>query len=251
MKILGYVMLHYGASYLRECLFSLKQICDHVIVLYSDNPTHASPGDQIKPDTLIELKLITDQMGCQWEDLTSRKMYMEGSHREAIFEYSSEFDLIVNADSDEVWDYRIARPIIEQAINIDNRYIGVDGFFHFWRSFDRCMIDGFRPVRIHNLRSRNWIYKPGEFDTKCPIFHFGYAIPFNVMLYKMSIHGHKNEWRPDWYKMWSEWEPSMRRLHPVSYDNISNIWMEPVEFDKTKLPDIMKLHPFYNLKEIR
>jgi hypothetical protein len=105
--------------------------------------------------------------------------------------------------------------------------------------YDEC--DFFRPVRLWHLREKNIEKQP---DIKAKVYHFGYAIKRRKMLYKCSIHGHREEFRPEWSDLWHNWTPSNTKgqFHPVSYD----IWHEIKAFDRSKLPLIMRKHPYYN-----
>lgn len=241
MRVLGYVMCHYGKDYFDVCLFSLRQFCHDIIILYTDNPSHNLGTNRPRPDTQAELRAIADKYGCQWIDVTG--IVGEGKHRNEIFKYSNGYDMIVNADSDEVWDYRQAPEFLAVASQTDSRYIGINGFLHFWRNFDHYCEDGYRPIRIHNLHSNNTHQK----EIKARIYHFGYAVPFEIMKYKLSIHGHRDEIRPNWLPMWMDWNGQLEgRFHPVSFDNTSRVWFGINKFNKEEMPDILKQHPYFN-----
>lgn len=243
MKVLGYVMLHYGIDYLDACLYSLKQFCNDIIILYTDRPSHNQGTNKPRPDEGWQLKAISDKYGCQWIDVTG--ITGEGYHREKIFNYASGYDLIVNADSDEVWDYRQAPAFLQTAANTDARYIGINGFIHFWRNFDHYCEDGYRPIRIHNMHSADMKARP---EVMARIYHFGYAVPFRTMKYKLSIHGHRDEIRAAWLTdIWMRWNGELEgKFHPVSFDNISRVWFGINKFNKQEMPDILKQHPYFN-----
>jgi len=88
----------------------------------------------------------------------------------------------------------------------------------------------------------------GQGDGQGKVLHFGYAITDAIMRYKWEIHGHKGELRPHWLDdVWPEWPPP-DNCHPTNGRNERGepFW-SPKMFDKTKLPDFMREHPFWGL----
>lgn len=270
MRIIGYIMLHYGSEYLHACVSSLDAICERIMVYYSPKPTHNQTDLKIpNPDTEEDLRNIANSASKKiiWRKVGASS---EGEHRGKIFRDCQGFDMIVTLDSDEVLELRGIDEVLKQVPEIDCRHIGVNGFINFWRSFDWIVSDSFRPIRFHNLKSYNTIKQyqskmlgrvkhkgmtPETYDqsfgpmfpeVKVPIYHFGYASRKETVEYKINIHGHKAEWKPDWFEKWLNWTPEMERLHPTSND----IWLKADPYDKTQLPDILKKHPYYNLDQI-
>ena len=112
-----------------------------------------------------------------------------------------------------------------------------------WRSFKWVVRDNMWPVRIHDLRQPQDAgpgYIPKELGD---IWHFGYAVRDSIMKYKLSCHGHRGEWRPDWYQTkWSIWPPQPA-CHPPGLDT----WF-PEPYNKNKLPQVMWSHPFFSVE---
>ena len=78
------------------------------------------------------------------------------------------------------------------------------------------------------------------------VSHFGYAQPTKYIEYKLLVSGHRPEFRRDWFA--EKWlKNGQYDLHPVVHPNH---WM-PVDFDKSKLPEILKSHPFYSIEIIK
>lgn len=243
MRVLGYVMLHYGSDYLEYALESLCTVCEKVIILYSLVPTHNGKLEIANYDSMETLKAIADRFPqVEWINVYGARN--EGEHRSRIWERSGGFDVLVNSDYDEVWEPEDLKRAVEEVYHSPYRAHGIDGFKHFWRSFDNYFDDGFRPVRLWHLREKNTQKQP---EIKATVYHFGYAIKKRKMEYKMSIHGHRAEWRQDWYEKWLNWTPEERtgHFHPTSFQ----IWNELKHFDKEKLPEFMRKHPYFN-KEI-
>jgi len=66
------------------------------------------------------------------------------------------------------------------------------------------------------------------------------------MQYKMSIHGHKNEFRPNWFaEKFMAWKPGMTDVHPTSVD----VWT-PELYDKSLIEDVVGDHPYFHLEMI-
>jgi hypothetical protein len=258
MKVLGYVMLHYGVDYLEYALTPLCEVCEKVIILYSLNPTHNMKDKKVSMDSRGELQAIAGKFpNVQWIDVFD--CVTEGQHRDKIFNYTKGYDVLVNADYDEVWNVEDLRRAVVQVYNSPFRNHGIDGFINFWRGFGYVAAkhkildynsgkftegeesDLFRPIRLIHLREKNVSEQP---DIKATIYHFGYVIKRRKMEYKLSIHGHRGEMDNKWLEVWKNWQPTHTKgnFHPVS----TEIWLEIRPFDRTQLPEIMKNHPYFN-----
>ena len=169
---------------------------------------------------------------------------------------------MVKADYDEVWDVDDLRRSIKEVYNSPYRRHGIDGFINFWRGFGHVTAnhkilqntgkyiegedsDRYRPIRLIHLREKNTTKEP---EIKARIWHFGYAIEREKMLYKLSIHGHRGSMRKEWLEIWENWEPSIKEglFHPDSLE----VWLKIKQFDRTKLPEILHKHPYFNLEMI-
>ncbi len=238
-------MLHYGSDYLEVCLKSLETACDKIIILYSMNPTHQDSSIEINRETRADLKKIADQFDkVQWVDCFG--IHGEGHHRGQIWNYVKGYDVLVNADYDEVWEPEDLQRAIQEVYNSPFRNHGIDGFITFFRGFNYITNpDSYRPVRLWNLREKNTAQEPA---IKAKIYHFGYAIRRRTMAYKWSIHGHISELRPEWLDLWNNWQLKDMKgdFHPTSY----GVWTEISQFDREQLPDFVKAHKFYNFEII-
>lgn len=244
MRAAAYCMLHYGAEYLGAALKGVDGVVEKIIILYSARPTHGNHTTMACPDSRLELLEIAQSTikTSSWEWVDVPVVSRENQHREMAFDYCQGFDVLVNFDSDEVWDREALKSCIEQAAKIDSRYIKLrhDSWVNFWRSFGFVVRDGFSPVRLHNLKSNR--KEQGEVVGK--LYHFGCAQSQEIMRYKYEVHGHKSELRPNWlYDVYYRWTPENRieNLHPVAL----GLWgAEP--FDKSTVPDYLKEHPNFN-----
>jgi hypothetical protein len=119
---------------------------------------------------------------------------------------------MVIVDADEIWDPATLKKSITIVAARPEKMVRVR-FAHFWKSFYWYCIDPCMPTRLINLHGENeWYLLPQDF----PVFHFGYCQSDASVLYKQDIHGHKNEWRKDWFaKKYMGWTPGITDVHPT------------------------------------
>jgi hypothetical protein len=239
VKISGYCPVHYGVSYLRQSVEAIAPHVDRLVVAYTPQPSYGQTGGLACPETEEQLRACCDGVGSKLHWMTG--IYgSEGQHRNAAIAACGNADLIATADADEIWDHEsLIQCVCEAADSSAARFL-IDGFVHFWRSFDRCCRDVWGPVRI---------IKPGgsgDKTIKGTVYHLGYSQSEALVSYKWTCHGHKQELRPEW---WSEifLKPERTRdLHPVVKD-----WWNAEPFDKTTLPESLKNHENYGKLLIR
>jgi hypothetical protein len=246
MRVLGYLMLHYGMEYLEYVIRAIDPFCEEIMIFYTPVPTHNASIGIACPEKEEDLKKIAQSASdkIRWINISGKGIHNEGKHRNLIFEYTSGYDLVLNADSDEIWDQSALDKCLKEAIDIDSRYIGIYGFVNFYRSFNYIVTDQFYPIRIHNLKS-------GNKETKTVngrVYHFGYAQREEIVKYKIGIHGHRGSWKKNWLKdKFLDFDPlTTTHMHPDS----EQVWINAEKFDKTTLPEMLKSHPYYNLEKI-
>lgn len=247
MKVYAYIPLHYGSEYLYYSIKSFEPLVEKIIILYSKYPSFGSNTTLRNPDNEDQLKEIAYSASnkIEWVRVTEKQ---EGLHRGIHRRYFNECDIMFTSDADEVW----WTDKLEEAIKVvsddkQHKSFGVQGKVDLWRSFNWQMIDWFAPVRFTKNRGQ------GQRNIDCPYLHFGYAQTMPVIEYKMSIHGHMGDIRsvhgsPDKYlEKIRNWKPGQENyFHPASKD----IWEKAEPYDKQKMPDLMKGHPFYDLEII-
>lgn len=242
VKKLGFMILHTGKPYIKAAIGSLYNQVDKIVVLYSERPSQGHGTNMPCPDTESDLQSeVSEYMDkIQW---VKGSWTMEGQHVGAIENYTEGYSWVYRIDADEVVPDGMVDAMIEQATLLPSARFLVH-FAHFWRCFDKVNIDSQTPVRL---------FRPGGEDNqtildsdngKWRVLHFGYAIPDKYMLYKLQVSGHRSEIRSEWFK--DVWKKNAQEdVHPVAY----GLWPKTQDFDKTKLPEILKQHQFYN-KEI-
>lgn len=249
MKVLGYIALHYGKDYLAWAIRSMYSNCDQILVLYSPVASHGSSTSLTCPDTEQELIEI-----CANNDPDNKIVWKKGNWRQEneqrnVAHYYGRlhgFHILVCTDADEVWD---SSQVLGELINLT--YIRKASkclvwMRHLWRSFNYVCDDPMRQERIYYLGDDRGelIYAPMAFNQ---VWHFGYARRPADILYKISIHGHSAEWlqpKEQWFHQKYMPFPPANDTHPVC----KSTW-NPQPFDKTKLPELMQSHPWYN-KEV-
>jgi len=237
-RVAAMCALHYGKEYLREVVAALDPFVGKFIVLYTPEPSYGHASALSCPDSEEELKACClDNPKVQWH---SGRWPNEAVHRAAVRPMIQDVDVVLVADSDEVWEPATVESAIKTAVDGDASHYGVDGFVHFWRSFHQCCRDVWRPVRVLCPKRAH-----KETDLSATIYHFGYAQSEAIVAYKMSCHGHKDEWRPEWWK--DRFLADARiDLHPTVFN-----WWNAEAFDRTKLPELVRRHRYYDVELIR
>lgn len=242
--IAAYTALHYGSPYLAYAIRSIIGDVDKYYVLYSATGSHGARGNGGLPESESReaLQAIAQQEAgdkLEWIDGT---WIHEGQQRDSIYGYASGAEVILVLDYDEIWQTGAAKQAIEKARHSDAAKYRVS-MIHYWRSFYWGFTrDPAWPVRV---------LKPSGFNEQymsvAPINHMGYAIPTWLLKYKMSVHGHRGQWRRDCNWMIERWQANAHLdCHPVG----SDFWnAEPVLPDQT-MPAFMREHPYYELEVI-
>jgi hypothetical protein len=237
-RVLGELILHYGGEYLDCAIRSAARYCEEIIVLYTSKPSHGHGTNISCPESESDLMNIAYSASnkVKWVNVDAGQ---EGVHRGKIFKIAEDgkYDGILVFDADEVFGDIDEQ--IEQCWQSTKRNIGFSRYINFWKSFNHACYDSFTPIRFHNLHNRDcegWDVVDGT------VYHFGCAQRMEIMRYKLLIHGHKSEIRPNWLTdVYERWQPGMEiplGLHLVSH----NLWPQATDFDKTQLPEILRQH---------
>jgi len=244
-------VLHYGAEWLRWSLRSVCKSVDNIYVFYTERPSFGHQTMLHKPigesrDELMEICGAFDNV--VWKD-ADRYYDWEGQHRDAAMKYITEqgHDVIFVVDADEIWpkllmDYIIMKLIMADPKDISRVYrIGMQ---HFWRSLKWVCRDAACPTRVF---TKNGLMTAEQYFSN-NVFHMGYAQSPDLIRYKESIHGHKSEWRPNWFDTrFMNWEPGNIDVHPTCV----NFWSPELYYDDGQLQAVVGDHPYWNLDIIR
>lgn len=251
--IYSYTVLHYGKHYLNYSLRGIFPLVDQSFVFFTPHPSHGHTSNLAPIESRDEL--MASIPADEWSKLTwvdVDKFWMEGQQRDYAVRYleQEEANLILVLDYDEFWHESVLSDILDYVWKANSARNWLINFsHHLWRSFNwACSDDGW-PVRIIDTRHRMGnAYVPIEFGE---IYHLGYAITTETLKYKLSIHGHKDELRPNWLEeKWLAWPP-VDDCHPTNGRKVDGTgWWNPKTFDKAKLPQVLKSHPWYDLERI-
>lgn len=240
MKVIGFICLHYGAPYLDACIRSIVDAVDQVCIIYTPVGSHGTRSTTPCPDSRDDLLRIASKAAGSKLFWREGVFHSEGHHRGAVHHYVPDADLILVADSDEVYQPSQIDLLLNTAANGNVRnYLAYE--YAFWRSFWRGMPDRLcAPVRCINTR-----FEGGSQATDAYFAHFGYAQPTKYIEYKQQIHGHRSDWRPDWFK--AKWLANAQTdLHPTNYDFWNARSIKPSDY----LPDWMQFHPYADMEII-
>lgn len=241
MKVLGFMSLHYGIEYLAASLSSIKDHVEKVHIAYTRKPSHGFQTSLVCPDKEWEMrKIAAEVLGDKliWE--TYEQFGSEIEHREMRYKHSKGYSLILTIDADEVFDQTQLPAVLDLALKNPQRFYGIRGYFHFWKSFEYYFKDLDMPIRIENLERSNT--NVGMLCVK--VYHMSLCQRQEVIQYKMSCFGHKNEIKSWWWGDYKIWSPRLidkiTNLHPTRED----IWIKPTCFDENDLPESLKNHHF-------
>ncbi len=256
MKIVSYTIVHYGIDYLPWALHSIAGIVDKSYVFYTSKPSHNHTTDTPCPETFNDVKnsiqLLLDNSYYNIELIEQSQFRYEGQQRDWAKQYVIDHDkpdLLLVVDADEIWPHQTLTNAIEEIVIQPKKRVHTwrVNMTHLWRSFDWCCKDQGWPDRIFDLSVPPNDY--GYISHKAgSVYHFGYCIKDKILKYKIKIHGHKSEFRKNWFQnKWNQWKPEIRDVHPT---NAENFW-DPIPFNKYTLPTYMRDHPFWDLKIVK
>ena len=234
-------------------LRSVSPLVEKSYIFYTPHPSHGHSSTLINPETRDEI--MSSIPADEWNKIVwidTENFWDEGPQRDFAVQtlIKDNVDIILNVDYDEIHDAVILEKMIKEVWNRNISRNWLCNMFHMWRSFSYCCEDDGWPVRLIDTRHRNGMnyISPVEFGK---IFHFGYCITNELMKYKMSLHGHKDELRPNWYEeKWLAWPP-VDDCHPTNGRKENGEgWWNPKPFDKNLLPSVLRSHKWWNVEKI-
>lgn len=247
MKVIAYYALHYGMEWLAWSMRSVRGYVDEICVFYSSKPSHGQSTELENPEPKSYLKIVADMYDAAWFD---GEYEHEGIHRDHAVQVCVErgADIVLVIDADEIWPIQLISGEIDfwRNIPIDllheyprNSRVPM---IHFWRSVNWGMPnDQAFPVRVINPRGLDTTRYISSDDGK--VLHMGYAQSPKIIEYKQSVHGHKNEWRENWFEeKFMKWQPGDGDVHPTNVD-----YWTPEPMDKAQFHALIHDHPYYFL----
>lgn len=247
----AYIALHYGREHLAWAIRSIQDAVDEIHILYTAEPSFGHATKLTCPDTRTQLakeslrfatKPIHWHEGVGWRN--------EGQHRSTITAIAQQRGIsqLLCVDADEVWAPGAAAEALALAEASQARTVLVR-MVHFWRSFDWMCQDPSMPTRIINVgefEKELWYLSP----QPVPVLHFGYAQSLETVRYKQDIHGHKAEWRENWFAEKFLPNPgTVGDVHPTCELDFWTPKPTPPEI-RDVLSATMHDHPYYGLPVI-
>lgn len=236
-KVIAYMALHYGASFMDAAIRSVVDEVDEFWFLYALKPSHGGGTHEICPDKRDDLKAIAYKAAGQKTRWVDGLWSYEGQQRNSIDEYAPNADVIIVVDSDEVFADGLAHEAINYGLATGCKRMRLP-FKHLWRTFKRGFEhDPAYPERVIFPKQNG---ETVTLPTDKRIWHFGYCQPSEIVRYKTSgIHGHQNEFRRDvdWFK---DVFMANRQVdcHPVGSE-----WWDCEDIDLSQLPSVLEKHP--------
>lgn len=240
MKVLGFVACHYGLQYMKASLLSIKDHVDKVHMVYSRKPSHGHSTPLVCPDKEWEMrKLAEETLGDKliWESYEQFNSEIE--HRNMRYKHAVGYSLLLTIDLDEVFEQESLAMALKATYTREARFYGVQGYIHFWKFFNYYLADSDQPIRIENLTRDNM-------DTDrifIRTYHMSLCQRPEVIEYKMSCYGHKNEIKAGWWDKFNNWGPlqlgSILNLHPTRDD----IWYYPALYNG-ELPESLLFNDY-------
>lgn len=243
-RVAAVMPLHYGKSFVADAIRSVADIVDEFHIMYSATPCHGVTRTEVtNPDSREELYQAVVDSGagtrCYWHENIGYKN--EGHQVEIGAGMAETCAIYIKLDADEVWSKALLSGALEYGLTHMKHELRIP-MIHYWRSLKRAIChDPAAPGRVYFK-----MFPDGGEDTFNGglIHHYGYALPSNVVRYKMSIHGHQHQFRMHW-RDWFEGVFMRNRqtdVHPIG----SEYWnVEPV-----KLLPALKKHEFAKVELI-
>lgn len=245
MSVAACYVVHYGREWLAWSMRSIQSVVDSIFVFYSVTPSHGHTSGLRCPEPRAPLWDIGKRFGANFIDCGP--FGWEGAHRDYAVNYITDrgFDQILVVDADELWTPSVAEALLKESAESNARYTRV-GMRHFWRSLKWVCDDGAMPLRVINTMRQDSEHYFAYDKGRC--FHMGYAQSLDIVRYKISVHGHKGEFRPNWFEeKFVGWHPGILDVHPT---NERNFWDPKPYVDDGQLELLCWDHPYWDMELI-
>lgn len=251
-RVVAYYPIHYGIEWLYWSLRSVAPYVDGVVIVYSRNPSHGHTSTMENPETMADiLNVVSSYCENNPDNKVDFVSYEGPNHEGHLRDYcvnlcSKEYgaDVVMAVDADEIWEPEHLLKTLDYVIEHDNMIWRVP-FVHYWKSLYRVCHDPAQPHRFTDVTSFNKDdnYVPAIYGS---VHHFGYAQSLELVEYKLSIHGHKAEIRPNWFEEVYSNPGRMFDLHPTN----RNFWNCSYTTPNAELQKLLFDHPYYDIRNI-
>jgi hypothetical protein len=256
--------VHFGKEYLAWTIRGLQDAVDEVHVFYAPEPSYGFREHGAKcPDTEEQLiaeanRFLKPGKPFFWHRVSGT--HHEGMHRDIMHREAQQrgAEIYAVADADEVWDPSSLKVALDSVHSANRAARWLTHFSNFWKTFKWQLDDGFKPIRIvdvrhwkgawHEVKVADALLEEGR-EQPVRVLHFGYVQSMLTMRYKFTCHSHKRELRPNWLdEKFVPWKDGDRDLHPVA----NNLWVaRPTdEVTAAKVAELLGDHPYFGLDEL-
>ncbi len=266
-------------DYLPYVIKNVYDLVDNIIIVegavkgnekYSKNG-HSNDGTYdwlINSDGLQDPcgKIIVIIKSGVWLD----KIEMQNSIAEKVDKLGG--NIYIKIDADEFWHRDELQKVIDYMIDNPNVEMIKMPFIHLWTNFHTKAVDAggkwsTKHPRVwkwqkgmRHLRSFNYFVKNRKYDNRPvteqyvvttiwegkPIYHTGYARKLDYVNQKLSYYKNRGIEKVVKEKIYENWKQHSDSTQPTQ---IVRSWAEDI--DIFSIPDILKLHPYYNQSDIR
>lgn len=247
MRVLGFVQCHYSGDYAREALLSIRDFCDKVYICHSVNPSHSFSTELECPETGYEIRKMA-------EEVLGNKLIFESypsfngeiEHREMRYKYAEGYDLLLVCDLDEVMENVPEALKHAYEDDFEARFYGTKHYRHFIKGNQYYFEDRHgreqAPIRIERLNVED--RTKYSYLSPLQVNHMTLAQSPAIMEYKLQVYGHKNEVHPDFFRKWTEWEPTPAKIYEITdlHPTIPDLWFRPIKLVESAIPELLKNH---------
>lgn len=225
--------MHYGHTYLAASIRSVIDYISEYHVLYASEPSHGSTTYLPCPERGDDLRDIAQAAAGNKLHWHEGNWTHEGLQRNAIYEFAPDADVIITVDADEIYTDK-TWAMIDSERDYKGRSIKIP-FRHYWRAFHRAIIDDVAaPDRVIFPKGRADLHLTAGLDVA--IQHMGYCQPADITRYKSLIHGHRGDWRADWFD--TKFVPNAQiDVHPTNHNYWNAVEVDPFEGLPTWMAD--------------
>jgi len=193
---------------------------DEILVLSSTKPWNGEADVHDKTGTIAR-SLGATVIEYDWET--------EHDQRNAGLEYLCDYDWIIVVDPDEYFDNDNWNNLISYLEETEDEAVIVEGQYTYWKNGyvadpprDYQQLVAVRP----NIRFVDKRVVGSPYGT-APVWlhHFSWARTDDECWRKISHYAHAKDFNiKDWFnRIWLNWTPDMKDVHPVSPDTLHNL----------------------------
>lgn len=241
------ICLHFGADFITHAMRSVLPVVDEFVVCYSPVPNHSHARESAY--LLPERESRENLQDIVFSVAPDKVRWFEYPHwrnegEQFQFGYNeTDAGVIVKLDADEIYPPDLLSHVVMHALEQKAHHNRVP-LTHYWRSFRKGFTgDPAAPGRVYlrEFATGETTYTPDTWQGR--IQHLGYSLPLDVMRYKMSIHGHMNEFvDPNWFE--NVYAANRQTdCHPCGH----SYWAQTEDITP---PDFLLDHPFAQLELI-